>query len=76
MAEDIVVPRLGWTVEEVTIVEWLVDDGEHVSEGQPILTVASDKSDLDVDATSSGTLEHGASPEDVCKVGQVIGKIK
>lgn len=75
MAENIVVPRLGVTVKEVTIVEWLVDDGETVSAGQPILTVASDKTEVEVEAASGGTLKHGAAVEEVCKVGQVIGEI-
>ncbi|MDT7590499.1 MAG: Biotin-requiring enzyme, partial [Pseudonocardiales bacterium] len=37
---DLIVPRVGVTVTEVTIVEWLVEDGATVKPGEPILVVA------------------------------------
>jgi len=73
---DVIVPRLGVTVTEVTIVEWLVADGEAVEPGQPILTVATDKTEAEIEATAAGVLRHGASPEDDCEVGAVIGTIQ
>jgi pyruvate/2-oxoglutarate dehydrogenase complex dihydrolipoamide acyltransferase (E2) component len=73
---DVIVPRLGVTVTEVTIVEWLVADGEAVTAGEPILVVATDKTDAEIEATSAGVLTHGASPEETCEVGAVIGTIR
>lgn len=72
---DLIVPRLGVTVKEVTIVEWLADDGAAVNAGDPILTVATDKTEVEVEATASGTLRHGAEPEKEYPVGAVIGSI-
>lgn len=72
---DLIVPRLGVTVTEVTIVEWLVADGDPVSPGQPILTVATDKTEVEIEATATGTLRHGAKPEEDYAVGAVIGAI-
>jgi pyruvate/2-oxoglutarate dehydrogenase complex dihydrolipoamide acyltransferase (E2) component len=72
---DLVVPRLGVTVKEVTIVEWLVEDGATVEVGQPILTVATDKTEVEIEATSAGTLKHGAEAEEDHPVGAVIGTI-
>jgi pyruvate/2-oxoglutarate dehydrogenase complex dihydrolipoamide acyltransferase (E2) component len=72
---DLIVPRLGVTVKEVTIVEWLADDGAEVSAGDPILTVATDKTEVEVEATASGTLRHGAEVEKEYPVGAVIGSI-
>jgi pyruvate/2-oxoglutarate dehydrogenase complex dihydrolipoamide acyltransferase (E2) component len=72
---DLVVPRLGATVTEVTIVEWLVEDGGQATAGEPILTVATDKAEIEIEATISGTLRHGGQPDDEFAVGAVIGSI-
>lgn len=61
---------------EVTIVEWLAEDGASVSVGQPILVVATDKTEVEVEATAAGTLKHGAAPEEDHPVGAVIGAIE
>ena len=39
MSEDVYIPMLGQTVEEVKIIAWLVEDGAKVVEGQEILEV-------------------------------------
>ena len=72
---DLIVPRLGVTVKQVTIVEWLVEDGETVSAGDPIITVATDKTEVEVEATADGVLHHGAAPEEEHAVGAKIGSI-
>jgi pyruvate/2-oxoglutarate dehydrogenase complex dihydrolipoamide acyltransferase (E2) component len=72
---DLIVPRLGVTVKQVTIVEWLADDGASVSAGDPIITVATDKTEVEVEAVASGTLHHGAQPEEEHPVGAKIGSI-
>ena len=73
---DVIVPRLGVTVTEVTIVEWLVADGEAVTPGQPILIVATDKTEAEIEATCAGVLKHGVRPEENCEVGAIIGTIQ
>ncbi|HTK66102.1 MAG TPA: lipoyl domain-containing protein [Pseudonocardia sp.] len=72
---DLIVPRLGVTVKQVTIVEWLADDGASVNAGDPILTVATDKTEVEVEAVATGTLRHGAQPEEEHPVGAKIGSI-
>lgn len=72
---DLIVPRLGVTVKEVTIVEWLAEDGAAVNAGDPIVTVATDKTEVEVEATASGTLRHGGEPEQEYPVGAKIGSI-
>jgi pyruvate/2-oxoglutarate dehydrogenase complex dihydrolipoamide acyltransferase (E2) component len=72
---DLIVPRVGVTVTEVTIVEWLVEDGATVRPGEPILVVATDKTEVEVEATERGVLRHGARPEEDYPVGAVIGAI-
>lgn len=73
---ELIVPRLGVTVKEVTIVEWLVEDDSVVSVGQPILLVATEKTEVEVEATAAGKLRQYASPEEDHPVGAVIGSIE
>ena len=54
MPVPLTVPKLGNTVEEVTIVEWLVADGATVEAGQELLEIETDKAIFAVEATAVG----------------------
>jgi pyruvate dehydrogenase E2 component (dihydrolipoamide acetyltransferase) len=56
MPVEIKVPRLGWSMEEGTFVEWLKRDGEYVEAGQPLFSIEGDKAIQDVEAIGSGIL--------------------
>ena len=56
MPVEIKVPRLGWSMEEGTFVEWLKRDGEFVQAGQPLFSIEGDKAIQDVEAIGSGIL--------------------
>jgi pyruvate dehydrogenase E2 component (dihydrolipoamide acetyltransferase) len=56
MAIDLIMPRLGLTMEEGTVVRWLVDEGDQVDKGQPMLEVETDKVVVEVEATASGVI--------------------
>ncbi len=56
MAIEIVMPRLGWTMEEGSLVEWLKQDGDTVQPGEIIFTVESDKAVNEVESFESGIL--------------------
>ncbi len=56
MAIEILLPKLGLTMEEGTIEEWLVDDGSVITVGMPLLRLATDKIDVDVEAEAEGIL--------------------
>ena len=75
MTEQILVPRLGLTVEEVTIVDWQVTEGDTVHAGDVIVTVATDKVETEITAPTSGRIAISAEPDDVCEVGTAIGTI-
>lgn len=59
MTEEVFIPQLGQTVEEVTLIEWLVQDGEKVKTGQELLRVETDKANFDVEALASGYIHLG-----------------
>jgi len=63
MAVELFIPKLGQTVEEVTIVNWLVEDGAKVEQGQAILEVETDKAVFPVEANASGYLHRGTYKE-------------
>lgn len=59
MAEELFVPKMGQTVEQVTLVNWLVKDGDKVSQGQEVLEVETDKAVFNVEAVDSGYIHMG-----------------
>lgn len=54
--EAIIMPALGQTSDEAYIQEWLVNEGDTVEMGQPLLTVETDKAQLDVECVADGVL--------------------
>lgn len=56
MATPILLPKLGNSVESSIIVAWLKQPGEAVSEGDPICTIETDKTTVEVTSTASGIL--------------------
>jgi pyruvate dehydrogenase E2 component (dihydrolipoamide acetyltransferase) len=56
MASEIVMPRLGWTMEKGTLVEWLKQDGDRVESGEILFTVETEKAVHEVESFDSGIL--------------------
>ncbi len=75
MAEEIVMPRLGWTMEEGTLIEWLKEDGAPVAAGDLLFTVESDKALNEVETFAGGVLyipPDAPRPDDTVPVGTVL----
>src|SRR6187455_563529 len=73
MAIEIPMPKLGLTMEEALIIQWLVDDDTAVEADQPILLIETDKTETEVGAPGSGRLHQIGEPGDVFPCGQLIG---
>ena len=56
MATQVLMPKLGLTMTEGTIEEWKFNEGDAVSEGDVLFSVATDKLTNDIEAETSGTL--------------------
>lgn len=69
------IPAAGDSVQEVQIVEWTVEDGASVAEGQVIYSVESDKSVLEIEAPASGTLTIIEPAGEVYEIGHLVGRI-
>jgi 2-oxoglutarate dehydrogenase E2 component (dihydrolipoamide succinyltransferase) len=66
-------PRMGESITEGTIINWLVQPGESFEEGDIIVEVGTDKVDNEVPAPFSGTMvETKYNAKDVVKIGEVI----
>jgi pyruvate dehydrogenase E2 component (dihydrolipoamide acetyltransferase) len=76
MAIDFIIPKLGDNVTEATIVNWLVEDGAEVSEGDEILEVETDKAVIPIPANGSGHVHLGPfRAGDTVKVDEVVATI-
>lgn len=76
MAKEVIMPALGMAQETGTLLVWLVKEGEEVHKGEPLMTVATDKTDVDIEAPASGVLSDvQAAPGDEIPVGQTIAWI-
>ena len=56
MIKKIIMPKLGETMEEGEIIKWLKKEGEEVKKGEPLLEIATDKANMEVEANASGYL--------------------
>ena len=76
MPIEIIVPRLGWSMDEGTFAGWLIPPGEMVSIGDALFLLEGEKATQDVESFDGGVLCVPAdAPQsgDTVKVGQVIG---
>lgn len=76
MATEILLPKLGFSMTEAQIAEWLVEDGGQVTEGDPLYLLEADKSTNEVEAPASGTLRIIAEPGETYEVGTILGTIE
>ena len=56
MVTEVILPKLGQTMEEGAIVEWLKREGDAIQRGEVLFTVESDKATLEVEAAARGFL--------------------
>jgi pyruvate dehydrogenase E2 component (dihydrolipoamide acetyltransferase) len=76
LAIEILLPRLGWTMEEGVFVDWLKQDGDAVQPGDLLFVIESDKASNEVEAFESGILRiapDGPQPGSTLPVGAVLG---
>jgi pyruvate dehydrogenase E2 component (dihydrolipoamide acetyltransferase) len=56
VAREIVMPRLSDSMEDGTVVRWLVAEGDHVQEGRPLVEVETDKATVTYEADVAGVI--------------------
>ncbi len=76
MASDVLMPRLSDSMEEGTVLKWLVEAGGEVSRGQPLVEIETDKANMTYEADSDGVLlEVLAQAGDTLPIGEPIARI-
>ncbi len=76
MPYEIVMPRLGWNMEEGTLVEWLKQDGDPIIQGEMVCTIEGDKAAADVESFEAGILkipDASPPPGQTVPVGTLLG---
>jgi 2-oxoglutarate dehydrogenase E2 component (dihydrolipoamide succinyltransferase) len=74
---DLVMPKLGESIMEATILKWLKQPGDTVKMDETILEIATDKVDSEVPSTAEGVIEEILyKVDDVVPIGKVIARIK
>ena len=56
MAEPIIMPRQGQSVESCILTEWKVNVGDQVAEGDVLAVIETDKASFDLESTAAGTV--------------------
>ena len=74
---DLIMPKLGESIMEATILKWHKKPGDAIKEDETVLDIATDKVDSEVPSTTTGVLEEVLFNEnDVVPIGTVIAKIR
>ena len=76
MASDVVMPRLSDSMEEGTVLKWLIEEGGEVKRGEALVEIETDKANMTYDADTDGVLvEIVAQEGDTLPIGEVIARI-
>ena len=76
MASDVTMPRLSDSMEEGTVLKWLIEEGGEVKRGEPLVEIETDKANMTYDADTDGVLiEIVAQEGDTLEIGEVIARI-
>lgn len=72
---EVVMPRLSDTMEEGTILKWLIADGREVKRGEELVEIETDKANMTYESDLDGTLEIVAAAGETLPVGAVIARV-
>src|SRR5262245_51637361 len=74
---DLVMPKLGESIMEATVLKWHKQPGDAVKMDETVLEIATDKVDSEVPSTAAGTIEEILfNVNDVVPIGTVIARIR
>lgn len=76
MATEVLIPKLGFSMNEGEVKEWLVEDGADIKEGQPLYLLEAEKSANEIEAPASGKLKILKPTGETYEVGTVIAVIE
>src|SRR6476620_10823498 len=72
---DIKVPTVGESINEVTLIKWLKNDGDYVERDEVIAELESEKATFEVNAEKAGVLKTVGKEGDTLNIGDVVARI-
>jgi 2-oxoglutarate dehydrogenase E2 component (dihydrolipoamide succinyltransferase) len=76
MAVDVIMPQMGESIAEGTLVKWLKNVGDKVDRDEPLFEISTDKVDAEIPSPSAGTLlEVIVQPGQTVEINTVVGRI-
>ena len=76
MSKNIVVPELGESVVEATVIRWIKNEGEAVAMGETLVELETEKANFEVAAETAGVLEKILkNPDEDVEIGEILGMI-
>ncbi len=75
MITPILVPKLGMTQADITVVKWTKGDGEQVEKGEPVVTIETAKVTYEIEAPASGMVFSLKRVKDRVKIGETLGVV-
>ncbi|MEM2888546.1 MAG: dihydrolipoamide acetyltransferase family protein [Candidatus Bathyarchaeia archaeon] len=76
MVTEVIMPKMGQTMEKGRIIRWLKKEGEVVQRGEPLLEIETDKTTIEVEARGAGILRKIVAQEgEEAPIGKIIGYI-
>ncbi|WP_084581199.1 biotin/lipoyl-containing protein [Sphingomonas azotifigens] len=76
MSTEVLLPKIGFSMNEGLLAEWLVPDGGQAVEGEPLYALESDKSTQEVESPASGTLRILKPVGETYEVGTLLAVIE
>ena len=76
MATNVLLPQWGMNMEDGTLTKWLVNEGEEIAEGQPLVEVETAKINSELESPATGVVSHIMHAEgSLVKVGELVAVI-
>lgn len=76
MSVEVILPKLGFSMSEGTLSDWMIADGQQVEAGAPLYSLESDKSVTEVEAPASGILRVKVAAGETYPVGTILAVIE
>lgn len=75
MASTINIPKLGVSVTEGKLAEWLVADGDVITAGQALYVLETDKVETEIEAPCAGTIRLIGTAGETYEVGTLVAEV-
>ncbi len=76
MPTPVLLPKIGFSMTEGTLAEWLVADGTTVTEGQTIYALETEKATEEVESPAAGVIKIIGQPGTMYQVGDLVAEIE